>query len=68
MGILSSWFEKNFGKAEKPVFSFGEKQADGFAPVLKDGKVTNCRMYLWDREEVEMLSALARKIQNKKVS
>ncbi len=51
-----------FGK-KKPVFSFGAKDAEGFAPLLKDGKPTNCRMYLWDRKEVDELAAIGRSLQ-----
>ena len=64
MKKLRSWWDRAFQPVKKPVFSFGERQADGFAPVLKDGKDTNCRMYLWDREEVKRLAALGREIQN----
>lgn len=38
-------------------FSIGEMGEDRFAPVLKDGKETNCRIYLWDAEDVKRLQA-----------
>jgi len=35
---------------------------DRFAPVLKDGKETNCRIYLWDSEDVKRLQAIGDEI------
>jgi hypothetical protein len=43
-------------------FSFGERGEDGFAPVMKDGVKTNCRIYLWDAEDVKILRAIGDEI------
>lgn len=43
-------------------FSIGEMGEDRFAPVLKDGKETNCRIYLWDAEDVKRLQAIGDEI------
>jgi len=42
--------------------SIGEMGEDRFAPVLKDGKETNCRIYLWDAEYVKRLQAFGDKL------
>lgn len=60
--LKSAWSWLLGKSAPKPVYSFGQKAEDGFSPVLKDGKETNCRMYLWDRKEAEYLAALGREI------
>jgi hypothetical protein len=43
-------------------FSIGEMGEDRFAPVLKDGKETNCRIYLWDAEDVKRLQSIGDEI------
>ena len=43
-------------------FSFGEMDKDRFCTVLKDGQETNCRMYMWDEEDVKRLQAIGDKI------
>ena len=47
------------------TFSIGKMGADRFAPVLKDGKETNCRIYLWNKEEVKRLQDIADKLHRK---
>ena len=42
--------------------SIGEMYEDRFAPILKDGKETNCRIYLWDPEDVKRLQAIGDEI------
>ena len=43
-------------------FSIGKMGEDRFAPILKDGKETNCRIYLWDAEEVKRFQAIGGEI------
>jgi len=43
-------------------FSLGEMDKDRFCTVLKDGEETNCRMYMWDREDVKRLQAIGDEI------
>jgi len=47
---------------KKSSFSIGKMGEDRFAPVLKDGKETNCRIYLWDAEEVKKLQDIGDEI------
>lgn len=47
-------------------FSFGEMDKDRFCTVLQDGKETNCRMYMWDAEEVKRLQAIGDEIHRQK--
>jgi len=35
---------------------------DRFCTVLKDGEETNCRMYMWDAEDVKRLQAIGDEI------
>jgi len=42
--------------------SFGEMDKDRFCTVLKDGEETNCRMYMWDAEDVKRLQAIGDEI------
>jgi len=44
--------------------SIGEMDKDRFAPVLMDGKETNCRIYLWDAEDVKRLQSIGNKNKN----
>lgn len=46
-------------------FSIGKMGEDRFAPVLKDGKETNCRLYIWDAEEVKRLQEIGEEIHRK---
>jgi len=43
-------------------FSIGKTGEDRFAPILKDGKETNCRIYLWDAEDVKRLQEIGDRI------
>lgn len=49
-------------------FSIGKMGEDRFAPVLKDGKETNCRIYLWDAEDVKRLQAICDEIHRQNCS
>lgn len=44
------------------IFSIGKMDEDRFAPVLKNGKETNCRIYLWDAEDIKKLQAIGDEI------
>ena len=45
--------------------SIGKMGEDRFAPILKDGKETNCRIYLWDMEQVKRMQAIADEIHSR---
>lgn len=43
-------------------FTCGERDEKGFADLYVNGKKTNTRLLLWDKEEVERLQKIAEKI------
>lgn len=48
-------------------FSIGARGKDGFAPFIRNGVETNCRIYIWDKADVDELMAIGRKLQNKNI-
>ncbi len=63
MKILKLALKRLFCKTDvSSSFYIGEMGEDRFAPVLKDGKETNCQIYLWDAEDVKRLQAIGDEI------
>ena len=46
--------------------TLGERGEDGFAPLFRDGEVTNVRLYLWGIEDFERLQKIATELQKNK--
>jgi len=49
-------------------FTCGDRDENGFADLYVNGKETNTRLLLWDKEDVEKLQAIAEKIHDEKRS
>ena len=46
-------------KNEIKELTVGNKDADGFADVILNGKPTNVRLLLFDKEQIEILNKVA---------
>ena len=46
-------------KTEIKELTVGHKDADGFADVILNGKPTNIRLLLFDKEQIERLNKVA---------
>ena len=46
------------------VFTCGDRDKKGFADLYVNGKITNTKLLLWDREDVERLQKMAEEIHN----
>ena len=46
----------------------GERDENGFADTYVNGKKTNVRLLLWDKDDVEKLKKIGEEIHNKKSS
>ena len=50
LSLIKDLFKKK--EEEKPDLSLGERDEQGFAPLLKNGKETNVKVMVWTKEEI----------------
>jgi hypothetical protein len=72
MNLLKMLFGSKKPALNKPAvissITCGERDDKGFADLYVNGKKTNTRLLLWDKEEVEKLQKIAEEIYSEKRS